>query len=148
MKLQMTLLAVLAAGVWSTAPMAQGTSNPTGSYLDSPPMYSSGSQPWPSSGPTYSPNPNKAQNSDMRTQGGYGTYVIPGDTTYVYPASPIWVEPTASRRGIMTYGPTYSVDPMPGPGQNYTPNPNRVQNNGVPTQFNYSGADSFYYVVP
>lgn len=162
MKLKMTLLAVAAAGMWSTAPMAQ---------------------------PTHSPNPNKAQNSDMRTQSGmhpapHGYTVVvpaetvtvmpaqtvtvmPADTTVtVVPARPVWVEPTASRRGTMGYGPTHSPNPnkaqnsnlrtqggdtiyyyAPGEamyyfapseiqsGPTHTPNPNKVQNNGVPTQY-------------
>jgi hypothetical protein len=107
---------------------------------------------------TYSPNPNKAQNSNMRTQSGASTaYVYPGDTylylerdylapgtvTYVYPgtayvtpeSSTVWVvpsqgvsEPVAGTRN--TYVPV---------GQTHSPNPNKVQNNGVPTQY-----DTYY----
>lgn len=134
MKIKLTLLALAAAGMWSTAPMAQ---------------------------PTHSPNPNKAQNSDMRTQSGMHpsagmqTYVMPAESTTVIPvdtitvvpsesvqtmpsetvtilpaetsvtvvpARPIWVEPTVSRRST-GYGPTH------------TPNPNKYQNNGVKTQY-------------
>ncbi len=161
MKLKLTLLAAAAAaGLWSTAPMAQHTSNPTGTYMDSVPygtwtggtthspntmyVYPSGTnyvgpadraviyQPTVSRrgmsygyGPTHSPNPNKAQNSDMRTQIGSDTmYVYPSGTTYMVPTDrTVIYEPTVSRRGMShSHGPTH------------TPNPNRVQNNGVPTQ--------------
>ena len=110
---------------------------------------------------TTSPNSNKAQNSEMRTQSGSypyavypdgspasgtymysdGTYIYstPPTTTYVYPGSAyvspsdgtVWVvpapsmsEPVAGRRNV--YVPNTITT---------TPNPNRVQNNGVPTQY-------------
>ena len=110
---------------------------------------------------TDSPNPNKAQNSEMRTQSGAypyavypdgspatgtymysdGTYIYstPSTSTYVVPGyvtpsmsdSTVWVvpapvmsEPVAGRRSI--YVPNTTTN---------TPNPNKVQNNGVPTQY-------------
>jgi hypothetical protein len=117
---------------------------------------------------TDSPNPNKAQNSEMRTQSGSypyavypdgspvsgtymysdGTYIYstPSTSTYVVPGyvapsdSTVWVvpaptmsEPVAGRRSV--YVPTV---PVPN-GLTNTPNPNRVQNNGVPTQY-----DTYY----
>jgi hypothetical protein len=105
---------------------------------------------------TTSPNPNKAQNSDMRTQSDGTFYVYPSDTylyldrgyynpgttTYVYPSSApstVWVvpgEPTAGTRNVY-------VPRTQRPGMNNTPNPNKVQNNGVPTQYDNS-YDTYY----
>ena len=98
---------------------------------------------------TTSPNPNKAQNSDMRTQSGSYPYAVypdgsPATGTYMYsdgryiystppsmPDGTVWVvpapsmsEPVAGRRNV--YVPNTITT---------TPNPNRVQNNGVPTQY-------------
>ena len=105
MQLKLTLLAAAAAaGLWSTAPMAQHTSNPTGTYMDSVPYGT-----W-TGGPTHSPN-------TMYVYPSGTTYMVPTDRTVIY-------EPTVSRRGMSH-----------GHGPTHTPNPNRVQNNGVPTQY-------------
>lgn len=153
MKLRLTLLAVAAAGLWSTAPLAQHTSNPTGMYTDSVP-YGTNTMGW------------QSQNSDMRTRSDT-VYVYPSGTTYVMPSDRgVIYQPTATRRG-MSYGPTHSPNPnkaqnsdmrtqgwhdsayyyAPGElmyymapseiqsGPTHTPNPNRVQNNGVPTRY-------------
>lgn len=135
MKTKLTLAAVLAATLACGTAMAQ----------------------------TNSPNPNKAQNSDMRTQSGaYDTYVYPsgaylyldrgymnpGTSTYLVPMespSTVWVvpsttysEPVAGTRNV--YVPSREIG-----SQNTTtnsPNPNKVQNNGVPTQ--YDTYDTYY----
>jgi hypothetical protein len=139
MKTKLTLAALLATSIAATVPF--GTSFAQ----------------------TNSPNPNKAQNSDMRTQSGaYGTYVYPsgtylymdrgymnpGTSTYVIPSespSTVWVvpapsysEPVAGTRNV--YVPSREIG-----SQNTTtntPNPNKVQNNGVPTQ--YDTYDTYY----
>jgi hypothetical protein len=121
MKLRTTLIALTTATLWATGALAQQV------------------------GQTHSPNPNKAQNSNMRTQSGtvpYATkfyltdrdifltptevydvyYFTPGATTEVY------VAPSAASMGYPTASTRDSIPPT------NTPNPNRVQNNGVPTQ--------------
>ncbi len=126
MKAKLTLAAAIATGLMCGTAMAQ----------------------------SYSPNPNKAQNSDMRTQSGASPYSgdtylyldrgywSPGTSTYIVPAdqSTIWLvpapvvsEPVAGTRNV--YVPNDSTTgPAPGVTTN-TPNPNKTQNNGVPTQY-------------
>ena len=113
---------------------------------------------------TNSPNPNKAQNSGMQTQGGaYELYVYPsgdylyldrgvmnpGTSTYVYPSespSTVWVvpapaasEPVAGTRNV--YVPSFGSQNT----TTNTPNPNKVQNNDVPTQY-YTPQYETYYI--
>jgi hypothetical protein len=74
---------------------------------------------------TDSPNPNKAQNSDMRTQSGAPAYYVYPTAEYprgVFMYPPGYTQPTASMR-----------NPTP-TGITNTPNPNKTQNNGVPQQ--------------
>lgn len=95
-----------------------------------------------------------AQNSDMRQQGGtYDLYAYPsgdslfldrevmnpGSSTYAYPAnspSTVWVAPVPSAGEPMSstrdaYVPRFGRQNT----TTNTPNPNKVQNNGVPTQY-------------
>ncbi len=139
MKLRLSLIAAAAAALYCTAPMAQ----------------------------TYSPNPNKAQNSDMVTQGTtvYRSDLAPG-TYYYYPSTPmsseVYVAPSTSSVYVAPVSPSvsevyvYPSEPLAGRRSIYvpsgptdlnnTPNPNKFQNNGVPTMG--SDATTIWYVEP
>ena len=104
MKLRLTLIAALTAGLWCTTPMAQSgdfTYSPNPNKAQNSGMYSQGmwyNGTWYDNrtpeGITYSPNPNKAQNSELRTQRPDGTYYY----TPVTPGTTIYYEPSASTR--------------------------------------------------
>lgn len=139
MKLKLSLIAAAAAALYCTAPMAQ----------------------------TYSPNPNKAQNSDMRTMGGSTIYSdsVPG-TYYYYPSTPmsseVYVAPSTSEVYVAP-SPTvsevyvYPSEPLAGRRSIYvpsgpteltnTPNPNKFQNNGVGSWGN-NDTTTIWYVEP
>lgn len=117
MKLRPTLLAAAAAALWCTSPMAQTV------------------------GQTNSPNPNKAQNSDMRTQGDMmyradsmvGQTNSPNSNKVQNGAMPtqdgMWRQGYDAYRGA----PTASSRDLP-VGQSYSPNPNKAQNSDMRTQ--------------
>jgi hypothetical protein len=154
MKMRSTLLAAALAGLWCTAPMAQNTSNPTGQDGSASTAGSTGSTMNRSSGSnmgtTDSPNPNKAQNSDMRTQAvgdKYGREPATGTTTNSPNPNKAQNSHMRTQAGSGTTG--YAVDPQGnrlieeptassrrGSTNSLTnsPNPNKAQNSGMRTQ--------------